>query len=95
MQPKQGRSKIASFIEALNSPGGAILVLYSLIILFAVMSHYNIDKAVDQIPLILGALIGIITGKFISKKSDNDGTEKEQIDNGNRNNIDRISDEDK
>jgi len=80
MQPKREKS---SFVESLNSPGGAILVLYSLIILFAVMSHFDIDKAVDQIPLILGALIGIITGKHLSqKKSDNDDTEKEHVDNG-------------
>lgn len=52
------------FIQILETEGGAIFVLFVLILLFCALALCGMDDAKAQIPIILGALIGILKGKM-------------------------------
>ena len=57
------------FIQILETEGGAIFVLFMLILLFCSLAIFSgMEEAKAQIPIILGALIGILKGKVMGDR---------------------------
>lgn len=72
------------FLRSLETEGGAIVVLTLLILLFVVLSKFGIVAAEQQIPILLGAILGLLKGlgdnfkdrHFDKGENDNDSKPK-------------------
>mgnify|MGYP003352430546 CR=1 FL=1 len=62
------RSWFVDFTDSLSTEGGNIFVLFLLIILIGVFVILKFEHATEQLYFVLGALTGILKGRFANKE---------------------------
>lgn len=62
--------KWAEFVSTLETSGGQLVFLLALLILLFMFSKLGFQAAESQIPIVVGAAIGILNGKMRSKRDD-------------------------
>lgn len=60
--------KWSEFVASLETTGGAIVSLFTLLVLLFVFSKLGFTGADSQIPIVVGAVLGIVSGKQLSDK---------------------------
>ena len=58
------KSRLETFLQALSTDGGNILVLLFIILLLAVFEYLKFPDARQQLYFVIGALVGVLRGKL-------------------------------
>jgi hypothetical protein len=69
------------FLRSLETEGGSVVVLILLILVFVVLAKIGINDAAAQIPIILGAILGILKGMNNTKERRSDSEQSDDDDN--------------
>lgn len=71
--------KWAEFVSILETTGGSLVFLFVLLLVLFGMSKWGFPSAESQIPIVVGAALGILKGSVMSKKKDDDDGNGPQI----------------
>lgn len=65
--------KWAEFVSILETTGGSLVFLFTLLLVLFGMLKWGFLGAEAQIPIVIGAALGILKGSVMSKQKDDDG----------------------